>query len=196
MKKLYIIHGWKGPPLGGWFNWVKDELEKDFFEVYILDMPEKNSPHLKTWINYLRKEIKHVDKNTYFIGHSVGCQAIMRFLCRLPKYSRIGGCVFVSGWFELKHDHYKIKQDEENKKRVKEWIEHPICFRKIRMHTKNILSIFSDNDHFVPLSNIKLFRKRFHSKIIIKNKQEHFNHTKELPEIVKYLKYISKTPKH
>lgn len=183
-KKIYIVHGWKGKPLGGWFNWAEEKLKKKGFEVFVLEMPEKNRPHLDAWVKFLQKEIKDVDSHTYFIGHSVGCQTILRFLDRLPKYSRVGGCVFVSGWFELKHDHYKLKEDEENRKRIKEWLERPMNLDKIKTHTKNILAIFSDNDHFVPLSNVEIFKNKLGAKTVIKKDKEHFNHVKEIKEVI------------
>jgi esterase/lipase len=35
MKKVFIIHGWDGYPEEGWFPWLKKELEKKGFSVFV-----------------------------------------------------------------------------------------------------------------------------------------------------------------
>ena len=86
MKKIYLIHGWGGSSGEGWFSWLKRNLEKQNFEVYVFNMPDSDNPKIETWVKYLEKNIKNVDKDTFFIGHSIGCQTIMRFLEKLPKH--------------------------------------------------------------------------------------------------------------
>ncbi len=42
-------------------------------------MPNSAHPELKDWLSHLRKEIGKVDENTYFVGHSLGPIAILKF---------------------------------------------------------------------------------------------------------------------
>lgn len=92
----------------------------------------------------------------------------MRFLEKLPKNTKIGGVVFVAGWFSLKN------LETVNEWQIaKPWFKTPVDFAKIRLHMKNSFAIFSDNDPFVPLSEKEVFKQELGSKIIIEKNKGH-----------------------
>src|SRR3989344_3515952 len=102
MKRVFIIHGWEGYPEEAWFPWVKQELEKRRFEVFVPVMPDiLGNPEIERRVNFIKELVGNPDKDTYFIGHSIGCQSIIRYLQTLPKEVRVGGAVFVAGWVSL-----------------------------------------------------------------------------------------------
>jgi len=182
MKTVYLIHGWGGSSSSEpWFQWLKDNL-KGKAEFYIFDMPNTEHPKIEEWVKYLEDNIKEVDKETYFVGHSIGCQTIMRFLEKLPKHKVIGGCIFVAGWFNL------INLEKEEVAIAHPWINTKIDFERIHRHTDNFLAIFSDDDPNVPSSESEIFKEKLGAKIIIKKGEEHFNETKKIDEILKFLK--------
>ena len=98
-----MIHGWGGAGSGGWFDWLKRELSKKGFQVTAFDMPDTANPKIESWVGYLRDniDVNVIDENTYFIGHSIGCQTILRFLEKLHKHKRVAGCAFVAPWLDL-----------------------------------------------------------------------------------------------
>src|SRR3990167_5523753 len=98
MKRVFIIHGWGSNPKDDWFPWIKKELESKGFKVEIPVMPNTDEPKVNEWVGFLKKIVKNPDKDTYFIGHSIGCQTILRYLENLDKKIKIGGCIFVAGW--------------------------------------------------------------------------------------------------
>ena len=53
------------------------------------------------WVAEITKIVEAPDKDTYFIGHSIGCQAILRYLEKIN--SPVGGALFVAGWFFLEN---------------------------------------------------------------------------------------------
>lgn len=188
MKKIYLVHGWGGCNSdSGWFGWLKREARKRGFEVIGFNMPHTDEPKIEEWVGFLRDNVGKIDEETYFIGHSVGCQTILRFLERLPKEKKIKGCVFVAGWLNLKEETYE-EDGEEAREIAKPWIENPIDFEKVKIHTNNFFAIFSDNDPYVPLSDKKLFEKHLGAKTIIKNNEGHFNESEKIEEILKIFK--------
>jgi hypothetical protein len=102
MKRVFIIHGWGGKGGEGWQNWLKKELEKKGFEVFAPDMPDTENPKIETWVPFLSKLVGKCDEETFFVGHSIGCQTILRYLESLPESEKAGGAVFVAGWLNLK----------------------------------------------------------------------------------------------
>ena len=184
MKKVYLIHGWGGTGSGGWFDWLKEKLSKKGFEVEAFDMPNTGHPKIEEWVKYLEEKINldEINERSYFIGHSIGCQTIMRFLEKLHKHKRIGGCVFVAGWFDL------INLEPEEMEAAHPWINRDIHFGRILDHCNNFLSIFSTNDPYVHLDESTKFKENLNSKIIIKRNLEHFNQVAEIPEILEFVK--------
>ncbi|MBS3070839.1 alpha/beta hydrolase [Candidatus Pacearchaeota archaeon] len=186
MKKIYLIHGWGGSSEGGWFDWLKSELEKKGFKVKAFDMPDTENPKIENWVGFLKENIspEEIDEETYFIGHSIGCQTIMRFLEKLHKHKRIGGCVFVAGWFKL------MNLGSEELKIAHPWENTLIDFERVLDHCDNFLAIFSDNDPYVHLDEAEKFKDFLGAKIIIKKKQGHFtdeDNVGKIPEILKFL---------
>ncbi len=186
MKKVYLIHGWEGGPSSEpWFEWLKQELPKMNIKIDALEMPHPDIPKIEEWVGYLMNTVKEIDEETYFIGHSIGCQTIMRYLEKLPENIKIAGCVFVAGWFNLKEETY---EGEDDKEIARPWLENKIYLEKVKKHTKNFLAIFSDNDPFVPISDAKLFKEKLGAEIVIKKNHEHFTEINEIPEILEFLK--------
>lgn len=169
-KRVFIIHGWGGYPEENWLPWLKKELEAGGFEVSVPQMPDAGNPKIEKWIPKLAEVVGVVDENTYFVGHSMGCQAIARYLESLLDGVRIGGAVFVAGFFK------RLTGIEESDKEVeRHWLTTPINLEKIKEHLTQSVAIFSDNDPFVPLDNQDDFRDKLGSKIIVEHNKGHFN---------------------
>ncbi|MEK6823831.1 MAG: alpha/beta fold hydrolase [Nanoarchaeota archaeon] len=183
-QKVYLIHRWGGDSESDWYGWVKKELEKKGIPVGVFDMPNSENPKIEKWVKYLEENIKSVDEQTYFIGHSIGCQTIMRFLEKLHKHKKIAGCVFIAPWFNL------INLEAEEIKIAHPWINSKIDFGRVLDHCNNFLAIFSKNDPYVHLDEIEKFKKNLGAKIIIKEKQGHFTEEdgiKKIPEILEFI---------
>lgn len=182
IKKVYLIHGWGFNPEENWYPWLKKELSKKGAEVKIFDMPNTENPKIEEWVSYLNNSVKEIDEQTYFVGHSIGCQTIMRFLEKLPKHKKIAGCVFVAPWFNL------INLEAEEIKIAHPWINSIINFGRIKEHCDNFLAIFSNDDPSVHIDESNKFKENIGAKIIIKNKMGHFDNAEKIPEILEFIK--------
>ena len=185
-KRVFIIHGWAGHPQDDWFTWLKKELENKGFEVYVPQMPETDNPRIYNWVPVLQKIVKAPDEKTYFVGHSMGNQTIARYLESLSEGLKIGGVIFVAGFFKR-----LVGLNEEEKLIANHWLETPINLKKIKSHFDKSIAIFSDNDPFVSDDNQEDFKRIFGSKIIIEHNNRHFN-SPELPIVLESVLKISK----
>jgi len=169
-KRVFIIHGWGGHPEEGWFPWLKTELEKRGLIVAVPAMPNSDKPKIETWIPFLSRVIGNPDAQTYLVGHSIGCQTIIRYLQTLPAGVKIGGAVFVAGWYDLRN-----LETEEEKRIVGPWVNKPRDDKKIREAVNHAIAIFSDNDPWVIPENQASWKKRVGAKIIIEHQKGHFS---------------------
>ncbi len=184
MKKLYMIHRWGGSSQDNWFPWLKKELEKKDISVEVFDMPDSENPKIEEWVGYLEENIKDVDEHTYFIGHSIGCQTIMRFLEKLHKHKKIGGCIFIAGFFDL------INLEPEEMMIAHPWITSPIDSSRILDHCNKFLAFFSKDDPDVHINESKKFKEKFYAKIVILNGKGHFDGEVQPEILIEVLKFI------
>jgi hypothetical protein len=109
----------------------------------------------------LDKAVGVLDEHTFFVGHSLGCQAIARYLETQSERVKVGGIVFVAGFFK------RLTGLEEGEEEIgNHWLKTPLDFAKIKSHFTKSFAIFSDNDPFVPLDNIDDFKDKLDSEII------------------------------
>ncbi len=189
MKTIYLVHCWGGTSKDGWYPWIKEEISGEHINVETFDMPNTDKPDIKEWIDNLEKKVLNLDENTYFIGHSIGCQTIMRYL-ENKNVNKIGGILFVAPWIELLP--YAIN-DEESYKIAYPWLNTQINFESIKKLTDNITCIFSDNDYFVSSNQKEKFKELLNAKIITVKNKGHISmedNVYELDEILKEMKLI------
>lgn len=177
-KKVIIVHGWDYHPEDGWYPWLKKELEARGFKVIVPRLPEPEAPRIQKWVPALAKAVGEIDEQTYFAGHSLGCQAIARYLESLPEGKMAGGAVFVAGFFKRLTN---SGDDEEAQEIARHWLESPIDLKKAGTHLKTSIAIFSDNDQSVSLDNQDDFKNFLGSKILVEHQKGHFDDCFELP---------------
>lgn len=169
MKRVFVVHGWGGNPQEGWFSWLKSELEKEGIIVEVPAMPETEVPKIEPWVSHLASVVGEGDEQTFFVGHSIGCQTILRYLERLSIDKKVGGVVLVAPWMTL------MNQSGEEMEIAKPWIETLIDFENVKSHTKNFVAIYSDNDEFVPIENKKFFEEKLDAQSIVEPNKGHFS---------------------
>jgi len=184
MKRVFIIHRWDGNPESDWYPWLKQELEKKGFQVFIPQMPNATKPEIEKWVSKIKNEVRNLDAETYFIGHSIGCQAIMRYVEKEKYNDKIGIVIFVAGWFKLDN-----LENEEVKKIANPWLKTPFNFNAIKQKISKLTVFLSTDDPYNFINeNAQIFKNNLSAKIILEKNKGHF--TKEdgiiaLPEIVK-----------
>ena len=189
--RVFIVHGWGGNPSSDWYPWLKENLEKNGLEIVIPQMPDTEAPSINAWVSNLRRIVGKPDRKTYFVGHSIGCQAIMRYLATLPKAVAIGGIIFVAGWLALRN-----LEDDEARLVARPWLETPIEFAKVNEKTRHIFLFLSDNDPYVDYKeNTALFQKNLKVKVVIEKGKGHFTASDgvtTVPEVMDKLIGIAK----
>lgn len=170
MTKIYIVHCWDGTKDDGWYPWLDDKISNENNEVIRFNMPNTAHPKIEEWVAELDKQVNDLGEKTYFVGHSIGCQTIMRYLER-KNIDRIGGMLFVAPWLDLLPE---AINDDESYNVAYPWIHTPIDFEKIKRITNKITCIFSNNDYFVSLTQQDVFKK-LNAKIVIVNDKGHIS---------------------
>jgi len=189
-RRAFIIHGWGGSPHGNdWLPWAKNKLENKGYEVILPLMPDPIYPKIEIWIPFLSQVVGEVREDDIFIGHSIGCQTILRFLETLPDNKKVNKVILVAPWGVALSE--KAYEDEEDKETAKPWLETPINWDKIRSKASEFVAIFSDNDPVVPLDeNRKMVEDNLGAKIIVEQNKGHFSESDGVIKLPIMLEYI------
>lgn len=171
MKRIFLIHGWGGSPEKGWIPWLKRELEVKGFEVFALAMPDAEHPKMDAWLKQLRAAVGTLNKDCYFVGHSLGCITILRYLEGLKEDQQAGGVVLVAGFTDMD---ITVGEDEDVQE-LKSFFQTDVDFEEIKEHCKKFFAIHSDNDRYVDLRYANIFKEKLGAKIVIEQGKGHFS---------------------
>src|SRR4030042_2830510 len=167
-KRVFLMHGGEGYPEEGGRPWLKQELEKKGFKVYVPAMPDTAKPTEEKWVSHLAKIVGKPDLNCHFVGHSLGCMTILRYLETLGEGQKVGGAILVAGFGnDLEYEAYKGE--------LSSFFRTPIDWEKIKNRCKRFVAIRSDNDPWVSPKNTSLFRDKLGAEVIIEHNMKHFS---------------------
>lgn len=166
MQRVFMIHGYGGFPEEGWRPWLKRELEKRGMEVHVPAMPDTHHPRVDAWVMKMQAEVGHPDKDCIFIGHSLGCIAILRYLESLPKDERVGKIFLLAGFYEDLGERYS---------KIRNFTEKPVDWTSVLSHGAAFHVIHSDDDPAVPLSFAQRLADHLHVPLQLLHGFKHFS---------------------
>jgi len=149
MKNVLILHGTQADSNSNWFTWLKDELKKKGFKVWLPNLPQSDLPSLKAINKFIlsNKDWKF-NSDSIIVGHSSGAIAILAILNELPENVILDKCILVS-YFE------KNSSGGEWGPNAK-LFDYDFDFAKIKKHAKKFIILHSDNDPYGRLSAPKI----------------------------------------
>jgi predicted alpha/beta hydrolase family esterase len=143
MKRVVIAHGWAVDAEWAWIPWLKHELEKEDCRVTTPSFPNSKEPILEEWLPVITEAVGEPGANTYLIGHSLGCQIVLRYLETVDV--PIGGALFIAGGV------YRRKRREGAPAWTESWGRTEMNLEHIHRVLPRSAAILSDNDPFFPL---------------------------------------------
>lgn len=174
MNRCIIVHGWAGNPAHGWKPWLKSELEAAGWQVEAPLMPSPNTPKLDEWLTELARVVGTPDNHTYFVGHSLGCFAFLKYIEQLPAETTIGGGVMVAGFAgHLKH---KIPV-------LQSFYESGLNWPAITQHGGRYAVVYSERDDYVRVESAFEFEEHLGAKLIKNNNWEHFSASEGITDL-------------
>lgn len=178
-KRVFIIHCWGGKPDSRWYPWLKRELEEKGFTGDIPDMPDRDHPKMIPWVDKLNETVGEADEDCYFVGHSIGCITILRYIETLQKGQKVGGAVLVAGFTTT------LGYSEFNS-----FYSNPIDYEKIKSRCMGVVAIHSDNDPFVPINYGDIFKEKLNARVVMEHDMGHFSVDKNVTELPSALEAV------
>lgn len=144
MRNAAIFHGTGGNKDSFWHPWLKKELVKRGYEVWLPSLPNPDIADLKEWLPFVLQNGKY-DEETVLVGHSSGAPLILSILENIKN--PIKQAILVSGYHEQLSSHKSLTLQEKY-----DW-------NKIKSSCMDFIFINSDDDPWG--CNDKYGRKMF-----------------------------------
>jgi predicted alpha/beta hydrolase family esterase len=180
MKRAVILHGTDASPESNWFKWLKEELEKAGYLVWLPSLPGNHAPNAKVYNDFLFGSGWDFTDNL-IVGHSSGAVSVLNLLSdsRCPK---IKAAVMVGAWSTCEGTDLPPEQFTNL------FPSEGFDFDHIRSKSSNILFLHGSDDPFCPLQQAKNLAKNLDSEIIVVPGGHHLGQKfKELPILVQSL---------
>lgn len=165
-RTVFIFHGTGGSPQDNWFPWLKQELEKNKYVIFIPQFPNPGTPLLKPWLAELQKYADQINEHTILIGHSIGGLFLLRVLERLEKPVR--AAIFVAPSAGIKPIKFYGGDSRFSDGFSFDW-------NKIKSNAKQFAVFHSDNDPYISLANGQEVAKQLDITLTFIPKAGHFN---------------------
>lgn len=175
--RAFIIHGYLGYPEEAWQPWLKDELEGRGYEVALPKMPHPDQPIISEWIAFITNLVGQPDKGTVMIGHSIGAQAVLRYLETLGGTGRsVGKTVLIASGYPVGMSRESAHERAEGDLILYPWLTTPVNPVKVKAAMGACTVILADNDPYIPFEEAKAaFRENLDCTIVVEPGKGHFN---------------------
>lgn len=144
-KNALILHGTTGSSKENWFPWLRKQLDKKSYKVWLPDLPGADLPNLKTYNYFLFGNANwEFNSESVIVGHSSGAVAILALLNELPVGVVVDTCILVAP-FEKKSAGGAWEPN-------KELFDYEFDLQKVKKHAKNFVLFISAMINIVRLN--------------------------------------------
>lgn len=148
------MHGTDADHTYNWFPWLKTELEKIGYEVWVPDLPRADRPNIQRYNDLLLSRGWDFQDNL-IVGHSSGSVAILGLLQALPDDTTIDTAVLVGSFTK------RLPESDPSWDMLRELFDKPFDFEAIKRKAQHFIFVHSDNDPYCPLEQAR----ELHSKV-------------------------------
>lgn len=187
MKNALILHGAGNNSSGNWFPWLKKQLKKKGFKVWVPDLPDSNHPIQRDWLETIFSNSNwEFNESSVLIGHSSGATLILRILEKLPENMQIKKAVLVAGPL----DKGSIKKFWQYKEDL---TKSPFNWKKIKSSVTELVLFYSENDPYdCGIRHGEEICRQTGGRLIFKKGQGHFNleaskKYNQFPELLRFI---------
>jgi predicted alpha/beta hydrolase family esterase len=174
MTRLCIVPRWSGGPDSDFYPWLRAQPAAcaRFDEILSPSIARPGEPTIAAWLESLREITAGLAlDDTYFLGHSVGCQAVLRFLEQSSEETRVAGVLCVAGWWTVDRPWDSLRP----------WSDTPMDLGRVRAAGQRFSVLLSDDDPFTAdwRENERAWRERLGAEVRCVPGARHFNGAEE-----------------
>lgn len=183
MVNYFILHGTNSSPYSNWFEWLHNKIAKKGFACFCPHFPTVIEQTYDAWEAVLLSYYKlgFIKENSVFVCHDIAAIFLIKFC--IKQNIKIGKLISVAGYNNAVTN--SKEQDVINQSFFVKDIDKFLSLCEERV------CLYSDNDNYVQLENLKEFTESLKAEHVLLKKCGHLDSEsgiKELTAIELYLK--------
>lgn len=188
MKTAFIIHGFNGDTTYTFGPSLKKFLEGKGFTVYMPEFPIRSDASYLKWSAILDDFKKYFNSDTIVIAHSIGNPFIIKYFYQ--NNLKINTYISVAGFCDL----FTVPDREDLNSAFIDFAVSNVQIDYCKNSISNRFSLYSDNDHVIPLDILKSFITKMNSSPVFIPGVGHMgnrNNVTRLPQIEEIINKIN-----
>jgi predicted alpha/beta hydrolase family esterase len=166
MKRAVILHGTNADHTHNWFPWLKIELEKLGYEVWVPDLPQADHPSTTRYNEFLLSQGWDFNNNLV-VGHSSGAVEILGLLQALPGNVKINAAILVGSFT------HKLAESP-SWSMLRELFSKPFDFGAIKKKASQFIFVHSEDDPYCPIEQAEYLHDQLGGAFIRFKDKGHF----------------------
>jgi predicted alpha/beta hydrolase family esterase len=148
-------------------------------------MPRADRPVISQWIAFISDLVGEPDDRTVMIGHSLGAQAVLRYLDTIGGNGRsVGRTVLIASMYPSGMSPEEADKRTEGDRILLPWLTVAVDAPNVRKAAGKCIVILSDNDPYIPFEEaITSFRASVEAEIVVEHAKGHFNEDDNITEL-------------
>jgi uncharacterized protein len=182
LKRAVILHGTDGAPEHNWFPWLKTELERRSYEVWVPPLPNNHTPNRREYNDFVLGNDWNFTDNL-IIGHSSGAVSVLNLLMD-ERFPVIKTGVLVGAWSHME----ETDLDREQFKDL--FPSGGFNFNLIKQKAQYFLFVHGNDDPICPLDQAKWLVEQTNGDIVLVPDGGHLTARAgftELPQLIEAL---------
>lgn len=169
--RIILTPRWSGDADSDFYPWLRSELAEQVpsAEVQSVALQSQDVPDVDRTTAAVEKLLieDHAATRTIAVGHSVGCQAVLRALASGRLTGAVDATLLVAGWWNV----------DEPWPDIQPWIDRPFDLQQARDKAGRLVVLLSDDDPFTSdmKGSARQFSERLGAEIRLVPGAQHFN---------------------
>jgi predicted alpha/beta hydrolase family esterase len=191
-KRAFIIHGYLGYPDEAWLPWLRRQLVERGYVVSLPLMPNPAGPTIEEWVGFIAALVGEPDRETAMVGHSIGGQAVVRYLERLGAAGKsVGRTVLVASGFPPGLPRAEAEAVAEGDRVLVPWLTVGVDAGLVKTAAGKCTAILSDDDPYIDAGTAESgLRAALDPRIVIEHSKGHLNDESGLTELPSALQAV------
>lgn len=163
MTDILIVHSKYGDATNHWYEWLRNNLQLEGYNVTLFNMADAYSEPLTAWVKAMEQQVSITKQDTYIVAHGYGALAALKYL-ELKNIDPIEGVFIVSGF----------KEDATNIDEDLLFDDIALDYGNIRTKATQFYGLCAKDDTYISYQETKRLMEELNGKCKITSNGGHF----------------------